>query len=242
MQDDWSDWLLTAEFAYNNRQHSATKQSPFFLEYGRHPHTPLDPPPPPTKNPAANNFSIQLQRARSNASEALTAAAEQMKIYADIKRRPTPKDGFNEGQKVWLDARNIKSGRPSKKLDVKRTGPFPILKQLLTLNYKLKLPPSWRLHPVFHISKLRPAIIDETLHPDPVDDSLRPPPEIIDDEEEYDVEKILAHTGKGRRRRFLIKWKGYPPEEATWEPRTNLKRARDTVILYEQSIVDTPPT
>ena len=86
MQDDWSDWLSTAEFAYNNRQHSATKQSPFFLEYGRHPHTPLDPPPPPTKNPATNNFSIQLQRARSNASEALTAAAEQMKIYADIKQ------------------------------------------------------------------------------------------------------------------------------------------------------------
>src|SRR6202040_1947070 len=37
LQDDWAKWLSTAEFALNNQEHSATRQMPFFLEYGRHP-------------------------------------------------------------------------------------------------------------------------------------------------------------------------------------------------------------
>src|SRR6202045_3789128 len=37
LQDDWAEWLSTAEFALNNCEHSATGQTPFFLEYGRHP-------------------------------------------------------------------------------------------------------------------------------------------------------------------------------------------------------------
>jgi hypothetical protein len=35
-QDDWSEWLSLAEFAYNNQEHSVTKCSPFFANYGRH--------------------------------------------------------------------------------------------------------------------------------------------------------------------------------------------------------------
>ena len=37
LQDDWAEWLSTAEFALNNCEHSATGQTPFFLEYRRHP-------------------------------------------------------------------------------------------------------------------------------------------------------------------------------------------------------------
>ncbi len=36
-QTDWSDWLLLAEFAHNNRVHSATGKSPFMVLYGRNP-------------------------------------------------------------------------------------------------------------------------------------------------------------------------------------------------------------
>ncbi|MBW0594221.1 hypothetical protein O181_133936 [Austropuccinia psidii MF-1] len=36
-QDDWNTWLPLAEFAYNNSDHSSTKQSPFFTVYGRDP-------------------------------------------------------------------------------------------------------------------------------------------------------------------------------------------------------------
>ncbi|KXN86673.1 hypothetical protein AN958_09811, partial [Leucoagaricus sp. SymC.cos] len=36
-QNDWASWLATAEFHYNDKQHSATHHSPFYLNYGRHP-------------------------------------------------------------------------------------------------------------------------------------------------------------------------------------------------------------
>ena len=49
---------------------------------------------------------------------------------------------------------------------------------------------------------------------------LRPPPELVDGEEEFEVENILGHRYFGRRRnlQYLIKWKGYPTADNTWEP------------------------
>ena len=42
-QDDWSDWLAIAQFCHNDREHSATGYSPFFLNYGHHPRKGLEP-------------------------------------------------------------------------------------------------------------------------------------------------------------------------------------------------------
>ena len=42
-QDDWSDWLVVAQFCHNDRKHSATTYSPFFLTYGYHPNKGLEP-------------------------------------------------------------------------------------------------------------------------------------------------------------------------------------------------------
>ena len=36
-QDDWMNWLATAEFQYNNKKHVATGKTPFELNFGRHP-------------------------------------------------------------------------------------------------------------------------------------------------------------------------------------------------------------
>ena len=59
LQDDWAEWLSTAEFALNNREHSATKQTPFFLEYGRHPWN-GGIRPPTEVNPAADEWLAKL--------------------------------------------------------------------------------------------------------------------------------------------------------------------------------------
>ena len=237
MQDDWSDWLSQAEFAYNNRQHSSTGFSPFYLEYGRHPHIPGVQPIISNEhnNPAAIDFYERMQRTQEQVRVSLERTAADMKRFADRKRAKKPLE-FNEGEYVWLDAENLKTGRPSRKLDVKRTGPFEIIKKISPVAYRLKLPLSWKIHHTFHISLLRPARIDHGLHPDPVDDNLRPPPDIIDTNEEYEVEQVLDHKGPVRRRRFLIKWKGYPHSENTWEPRSALKRAREPLLLYENSL------
>jgi hypothetical protein len=86
MQTDWNEWLTPAEFAYNNHAHSSTLQSPFFLEYGRHPHVPTAIPSVSTINPAANNFRDKLTEAHNSAHKALQKTAESMKKFADKKR------------------------------------------------------------------------------------------------------------------------------------------------------------
>ena len=98
--------------------------------------------------------------------------------------------------------------------------------------YRLKLPHSWKIHPVFHVSLLRPAHIDSSLHPDPTTDQSRPPPDLIKGIEEYEVNRILDHHHGKRRRQYLVKWKGYPESEATWEKASDLKHAPDAVHDY----------
>ena len=56
----------------------------------------------------------------------------------------------------------------------------------------------------------------------------RPPPDLIDGEQEFEVEKILdaQPRGRGRKMHFLVKWKGYPTSDNSWEPRENLHADR----------------
>ena len=59
LQDDWAEWLSTVEFVLNNCEHSATGQTPFFLEYGRHPWN-GGIRPPTEVNPAADEWLAKL--------------------------------------------------------------------------------------------------------------------------------------------------------------------------------------
>jgi hypothetical protein len=96
---------------------------------------------------------------------------------------------FGVGDKVWLLLTNIKTARPSKKLDWKRLGPFPIMKRIGVQAYQLCLPSSMKIHDVFHVSLLepyRPSEIPGRVPP-------LPPPILLasSDEPEYEVEEIL---------------------------------------------------
>ena len=101
-----------------------------------------------------------------------------MQHYANIKRMKGP--SFKEGDKVYLVRRNIKTKRPSDKLDYKKLGPFPILQVISKSNYRLSLLETMKIYPVFHILLLEPA------HPDAdSQDQIEITPE---NEEEYKVE------------------------------------------------------
>ena len=63
---------------------------------------------------------------------------------------------------------------------------------------------------------------------------MRPPPDLIDGNEEYKVEAILTHwTYKNRQMRYLVKWKGYDSSKNTWEPEANLLNAEEELNDYK---------
>jgi hypothetical protein len=103
---------------------------------------------------------------------------------------------------------------PTAKLAPKRHSPFPIIRVLSPITYELRLPVQWKLHPVFHVDLLTPYRKTE-FHGANYD---KPPPDLIDGEEEYEVERIVAsrHFGRGHKLQYLIKWKGYPDAENQW--------------------------
>src|SRR6266571_6821296 len=62
----------------------------------------------------------------------------------------------------------------------------------------------------------------------------RPTPDLIDGEEEYKVEEVQkAHRqGRGRKLHYLIKWKGFPTSDSTWEPVEHLKHAPELITDF----------
>jgi Chromo (CHRromatin Organisation MOdifier) domain len=139
---------------------------------------------------------------------------------------------YSIGDKVWLEATNLKTKRPTKKMDDKQVGPFKILKKVGAVAYKLKLPSTWHHHPIFNKLLLMPY----TAPTFPSQTIPRPPPELNEEGVPlYEVEKILSSRKVGRGTQYLIKWKGYPESENTWEPERNLTQALDVLADFKRS-------
>ena len=86
-----------------------------------------------------------------------------------------------------------------------------------------------RIHPVFHVSLLRPYRSDGRRQP--------PPPVLtLEGEEEFEVERILDHRKRGRRMQFLVRWSGYGAEHDAWEPEDNLINCPDRLKEYWEFI------
>ena len=111
-----------------------------------------------------------------------------------VKHRDTPK--YKEGNLVWLEGQNLRLSQPTPKLAPRRHGPFKVVQVMSPVTYHLELPTQWSIHPVFHIDLLTPY--QETITHGA--NYLRPPPNLVDSEEEYEVEKILDSQLFGRRK------------------------------------------
>jgi hypothetical protein len=88
--------------------------------------------------------------------------------------------------------------------------------------YKLELPSNYKIHPTFHIHLLKAAIPND---PElfPAWESIRPGPAFEDDEEEYEIEKILDHKDTARgKRKYLVYWLEYPTADDQWVDADNL--------------------
>jgi hypothetical protein len=112
---------------------------------------------------------------------------------------------LKEGDYIWLKRGILQTARPLPKLDFKRVGKFKIGKMVSSHAYKLEIPPSMKVHPVFDISRLEPASND----PLQGQQQPRPPPTIIAGQQEWDVEEILEARTQYHKPLFLVKWTGH---------------------------------
>ena len=123
-------------------------------------------------------------------------------------------------QKVWLEATNLKTSHPTIKLAPRRYGPFTITEVISPVTYRLCIPEHWKIHNVFHASLLSPYV-ETPIHGPNFEE---PPPELIDDEPEWEVEAILdsQHFGRKKTLQFRVRWKGYSAAHDSWEPASNV--------------------
>jgi len=152
-QDDWYQLLPLAEHTYNNSATNAHKMTPFFANYGFHPQTEWMKE-REAQNPGAAWYVHWMQDIHQQAKQTLENTRESMKKYYDQKATAQP--NIEVGDLVMLNAKNIRTKRPSKKLSPKLYGSFKILERKGSRAYKVEISPRWKIHPVFHVSLLEP--------------------------------------------------------------------------------------
>jgi len=144
---------------------------------------------------------------------------------------------LNPGDKVWLRQKNIRTTRPSNKLDHKLISPYPVLEKVGSRAYKLDLPATVKIHPVFHISLLEPTASTE---PIPGHQQPPPPPVIIQEQQECEVEKILDSRRHRKQIQYQVKWAGFHDPDRTWYPAHNFENSPDLIHQFHEEYPEKP--
>ena len=139
----------------NSQPNRSTGYSPFYLTYGFHPTTPIDLLHETDRSSveSVTRFAQRLRGTYKKAQEHLHTAIEQHKKYYDRRHRAA---SYRAGDMVLLSTRNLRMRGTPRKLQRRFVGPFRVEECIGTRAYRLKLPEGWGIHPVFHVSLLKP--------------------------------------------------------------------------------------
>jgi len=169
-----------------------------------------------------------------------------MKKYFDPKATEQP--SIEVGDLVMLNAKNIHTKRPSKKLSPKLYRPFKVLEKKGSRAYQLEISPQWKIHSVFNVSLLEPYRASNRPNRE------QPPrdPEEIEGDLEWKIERIvkseiISYTRKVRGRnklikelRYFVKWKGCAEDTNTWEPPEGMRNAQEEVERFQRENLEMP--
>src|SRR5713226_6621496 len=212
-QSNWVPLLPFAEFTHNSHTHSTIEHTPFEALMG---FTPCS---LPTQfNSTSTPFISECLDFLSHLQTDLLAAQKMASQNWSANSHPIP---YQVGDQVWLEGKNLQTTFPSYKLAPQHHRPFKITSIIQGTLCKLELPPSWKIHPVFHTSLLSPYHETATHGPN----FTWPPLELIDSNAHYEVEKVLNSWFFHNRLQYLVNWVGYPDSENLWLATSELSSA-----------------
>src|SRR5713101_3350051 len=178
-QSNWVSLLPFPEFAHNSHTHSTIECTPFEALMGFTPHS------LPTQfNPPLTPFISKCLNFLSHLRSNLLATQKLTSQTWNSNSHPIP---YHIRDQVWLEGKNLWTSFPSYKLAPHHHGPFKITSIIQGTLCKLELPSSWKIHPVFHASLLSPYCETSTHGPN----FTWPPPELINGDAHYEVEKVI---------------------------------------------------
>ncbi|KAA0062186.1 transposon Ty3-G Gag-Pol polyprotein [Cucumis melo var. makuwa] len=205
---EWANWLHWAEYWYNTTYQRSIDITPFQAVYGRLPPQLIH------YGDVETSYSTLDQQLNGGVKEHLRVAQDKMKKYADLKRREVE---FQVGEIVLLKICPYRQvslrKRTNEKLSPKFFGPYKVIKKIGPVAYKLELPSSAAIHPMFHVSQLKKMLGEHTeVH------KLIP---YLTETQEWKAipEEVFGYRKNASTRGWeaLITWKGLPAHEATWE-------------------------
>lgn len=208
----WSKFLSWAELWYNTAYHTALRCTPFKLVYGRDAPSLMAYEEGATQNFELDEMLKEREVVLESVKHNLLRAQALMKNNADKHRRELE---FAVGDKVYLKLRPYRqqsvSRRLFQKLAARFYGPFDVVARIGKVAYRLALPESSKIHPVFHVSQLKPVVgATDVVTPLPPmlsasEDLVIEPDTILD--RRYDDQGYLE---------LLVRWKHLPEHESTW--------------------------
>jgi hypothetical protein len=229
----WGKYLHLAEWHYNTSVHSSTGFTPFQVVFGKPPPTLAQYVEGFTNLEAVHNELLDRDRILELLRKKLEKAQAAMKHFADHRRIHHP---FKVGDQVLVKLRPYRQtsvgGHNNKKLGNRYFGPFKILRQMGDVAFELQLPDASRIHPVFHVSKLKPFHGNDTIAlPLPAasfgNQPVIHPMAVLDWKQEPDSPVQV-----------LVQWSNTFPEDASWEILPELQKAYPNFHLEDKVFVE----
>ncbi|KAJ5099347.1 Retrovirus polyprotein [Penicillium argentinense] len=247
-QDNWSEYLPMVDFAAAALPQETTGVSPFFVERGYEPHVSFD-----WETPAECDWLSQVSpRLRESldpqAQEARVYTSRLQDIWEETQQRATRaqsrqqqqanqhrrEEDFGVGDLVYVTTRNWRTDQPGRKLANQASGPYRIVEKI-GHSYRLDLPDSIRVHPIFAPEKLLKATLMEPLPGQIVDPT---PPVEVNGDTEWEAEEIIAVRLHYRKFQYKAKWIG--SEDDNWYPASDFKNAPEKLIEFHRRYPDLP--
>eukprot|EP00873_Tetraselmis_striata_P006576 jgi/Tetstr1/426840/TSEL_017055.t1 len=114
---------------------------------------------------------------------------------------------------------------PARKFRQRYIGPYPVTAKISSQAYRLRLPPTFDCHNVFHISRLRQCVNPDA-QPDTIPSSVEPPVDefVVERVIDFSIERREDLFKRGLFLVFLVRWLNYDSSHDSWEPYSALRR------------------